>query len=163
MQVFNDDIAGIYRRINKFLEELQKSASSNVADINDFDKTRVLSYLASLTAYVNWIVDQPLLDLPETHPKILELESPPELLPVENLMVKDLMRLFERVRDEILSSQSARNATGLISFDEKRMRAVIEKAEKFIDSYVSKVTPIDLPESSPREASTGSGRTGINA
>lgn len=163
IKVFNDDVAGIFRRINKFIEEAQKCASSNVSDINEFDKVRFLAYLKSLTAYVDWVVDQPLLDLPETHPKLLELEEIPVVLLAENLMIRDLVRLFERARDEVINSQSARNATGLISFDETRVRAVVEKATKYIENYVTKVTPIDLPESSPKNVSTGAGRTGINA
>lgn len=159
---FNDDIVGIYRRINRFIEELQKSASANVADVNIYDKLRLKSYLSALTTYIDWVVGQPSLDLPETHPKALELEPVPAIQEVENLMVRDFVRLLERGRDEVINSQSARNATGLISFDENRLRAVIEKAEKYLDSYVDKVTPIDLPESSPVSPDSGSGRTGIN-
>ena len=68
MEVYNDDIAGVYRRINRFLEELQKSASSNVSDVNKFDLDRIKSYIESLTKYIDWIIAQPQLDLPETHP-----------------------------------------------------------------------------------------------
>ena len=48
----------------------------------------------------------------------------PVLPLAENLMINDLKRPFERMRDEVINSQSARNATGLISFDEARIRAV---------------------------------------
>ncbi len=162
MNVFNDDVAGIYRRTNRFIEELQKSSSANVTDVNEFDQDRIITYLNSLTVYLNWVMSQPLLDLPETHPKTLELEEPPVLLLVENLMIKDLIRLFERGRDEMINSQSARNASGLISFDNVRIRAVIEKAQKYLSDYVQKVIPLDLPESSPMAPDTGAGRTGIN-
>jgi len=160
--IFNDDIVGIYRRINRFIEELQKSASSNVADINIYDKIRLQSYLDALSIYLDWIVAQPSLDLPETHPKAIELENVPLVQDVENLMIRDFVRLLERGRDEIINSQSARNATGLISFDQGRLRAVVEKAQKYLETYVDKVTPIDFPESSPASPDSGSGRTGIN-
>jgi hypothetical protein len=161
-EIFNDDIVGIYRRINKFIEELQKSASANVADVNVYDKIRFTSYFNALTQYVNWVKAQPSLDLPETHPKHIELEAPPEIQDVENLMIRDLVRLLERGRDELINSASARNATNLIVFDESRFRAVIEKAENFIDGFISTVSPIDLPESSPLNSDSGPGRTGIN-
>lgn len=161
-KVFNDDIVGIYRRFNKFIVELDKSASANVADVNDHDIKRFLSYIDNMTAYIDWVVGQPQLDLPETNPKLINLEAPPSIQGVENLMIRDLARLFERARDEVTNSQSARNATGLIKFDEGRIRAVLEKADNYIDSYIANVTPIDLPESSPNSPSSGPGRTGIN-
>lgn len=148
-EVFNDDIAGIYHRINKYIVECQKSASANVAAVNEFDKARMSSYLTTISSYIDWVVAEPALDLPETHPQLVELKPKPEILDIENLMIQDCVRLWERGRDEVTASQSARNPTGLIKFDEARLRAVILKTEKYMSDYIEKVSPIDLPESSP--------------
>ncbi len=148
-EVFNDDIAGIYHRINKYIVECQLSASANVAAVNEFDMVRMDAYLKVITSYIDWVVAQPALDLPETHPQLVTLKPKPEILDIENLMIQDCIRLWERARDECTASQSARNPTGMISFDEKRLRAVIEKTEKYMTDHIAKVSPIDLPESSP--------------
>ncbi len=148
-EVFNDDIAGIYARINKYIVECQLSASANVAAVNEFDFTRMDDYLKAMTSYINWIVDEPALDLPETHPQLVVLKPKPEILDIENLFVQDCVRMWERARDEVTASQSARNATGLIKFDAARLRAVILKQEKYMTEHIAKVSPLDLPESSP--------------
>lgn len=162
MDVFNDDVAGIYRRINRYIEEAFKSASSNVADMNTFDQARLMSYLTDISTFLDWVVGQPQLDLPETHPKPTTLADPPTVPDIENSMIQDMVRLFERCRDECIQSQSARNATGLISFDEARIRAVIAKSSAYLTQYVQQVTPIDMPESMPAMEDTGHGHGGIN-
>lgn len=161
-KVFNDDVAGIYRRFNRFIVEVQKSASANVADINAFDLERINAYIQSMTFYLDWVDAQPMLDLPETHPKLISLEAVPVVIEVENLMIRDLVRLFERARDEIVNAQSARNASGLIKFDSARVRAVLQKATNYLEEYVVKVSPLDMPESSPTSTDSGSGAGGIN-
>ena len=45
--------------------------------------------------------------------------------------------------------------------DDSRLTAVIEKARKFMSDYVAPITPLDLPESSPKELSSGPGKKGI--
>ncbi len=161
MQVFNNDIAGLYSRINRYITELIKCASSNVADINEHDRARIGAYITALQFYINWSTSQPFLDLPETHPKTIELENAPEIPLIENLMVADLISLLVRGRDEIINSQSARNSNGIISFDLARINAVLTKIRSFLLEYVDKVTPVDMPESSPKYPDTGTGSTGI--
>jgi hypothetical protein len=161
LKVFNDDVAGIWSRLIRYMEELIKSQSANLTEFISFDLERLKSYLDDVTKYLDWIVAQPQLDLPETSPREIELETPPEVPKLENPMIVDCVRLIVRARDEIANSQSARRSSGLVTFDEKRLRAVIEKCAQYLDNYVATVSPIDLPESSPRALSSGSGRTGI--
>ena len=149
MEVYNDDIAGIYNRINRYIIEIQESQSAKVMAVNAHDYKRMTKYLEAMTSYLDWIETQPFLDLPETHPKLLVLKPPPEILDIENLFLIDCRRLWERTRDETTASQSARNATGLIEFDLTRIRAVIEKHSKYMTEHIAKVSPIDMPESSP--------------
>lgn len=161
MEIYNDDIVGIYNRVNRFVIELIKSASANVNDINEHDNIRIVNYLNSLQAYINWVVSQNQLDLPETHPKTTTLEDAPAIPLMENLMIKDLIGLFLRARDEIINSQSARNSNGLIPFDLARINAVIQKSRAYLVDYVEKVIPIDMPESTPNSPTTGGGNTGV--
>ena len=161
MQIFNDDILGINARFNRFITEAQKSASSNVADVSEADMTRLRSYLSNLSGHIDWIVSVPALDLPETHPLARDVPPGPDILMLENEHLNDVVRLLVRGRDELLNSQSARNATNLISFDESRLRSVLLKTSNLLD-HIDVVSPIDLPESSPKAMDSGQGRGGIN-
>ena len=162
MEIFNNDIAGLYSRANRYVTELIKCASANVADINQHDRLRIEQYVNALQAFINWSVQQPFLDLPETHPKLVPLENAPLIPPIENMMIADIINLIVRLRDEIINSASARNSNGIISFDLNRINAVLQKVRSFLLDYVDIVNPVDLPESSPMYPDTGSGRGGIN-
>lgn len=159
--VNNHDIAGLQARINRFLEELHKSISSGVSQVNSFDQARVASYLEAIDTYHAWVIGQPQLDLPETSPRPIELESNPVITDVENESVNDMVRILGIARDEIVNSQSARLGAGLIPFDSVRLTAVIAKVRAFLINYVATTTPLDLPESSPQSAESGPGRKGI--
>jgi hypothetical protein len=162
-EVLNDDVVGIYKRMNRFIVELVKSQSANVTDMNIHDQKRLQSYLDSIAFYIDWVVsaDNP-MDYPETHPTSTILEEVPVVPEIENPIVVDLVKLLTRARDEVTNSQSARYSTGLISHDEVRLRSVIARVQLYLDNYIKKVVPIDQPESSPRITDTGSGLTGIN-
>jgi len=159
--VLNHDIAGLHSRVNRFIEEVYKSVSSSSSQFNGFDQERVGTYLDAVDTYREWVIAQPQMDLPETHPTEYELGADPAIESVENESVNDLIRLFTVLRGELINSQSARNAAGLISFDNTRLVAVIAKARAFMESYVEPVTPLDLPESSPAKSTSGKGKTGI--
>lgn len=159
--VYNHDVAGLQRRINRFILEFARSQSSPWSEVQAHDFERAKSYLAALRRYKDWVVSQPQLDLPETHPREYVLETNPETPQIENESVRDLIVLFELLRDELTNGQSARVGSGLISFDARRFDAVVEKAERFLDEYVEVVTPIDLPETSPMRAITPAGSGGV--
>lgn len=159
--VLNHDIAGLCRRVNRFIIELYKSVSSSVHEVNEFDQERLAKYLSAIHTYRDWIVAQPHLDLPETHPREIELDPNPEILAVENEAVRDVITLMELCRDELVNSQSARSPAGLISFDDRRAIALVEKAEKFLTDYIAVVQPVDMPESTPSQPLSGPGATGI--
>ena len=129
--------------------------------MNAFDQVRLASYIGAIKAYVAWIVSQPQLDLPETSPRVYALDENPSYELVENEAVVDVVRMLELVRDEVVNSQSARQSSGLIGFDEKRLLAVINKVEAFLNTYIKEVTPLDLPESSPMRSAATGGKTGI--
>ena len=160
-EVLNHDVAGMCRRINSFIIEMQKSVSGGVSDMNEFDQARLQKYLDSVRAYRNWVVDQPHLDLPETHPRTIEIGPDPESPDVENEAVRDVVYLMELCRDELVNSQSARIPAGFIIFDDARAMSLVEKCQRFLDDYIKLVQPIDMPESSPSQPLTGAGATGI--
>ena len=160
---YNHDIAGLYRRLNRFIEELAHSVSSSGSQMNNFDQTRLATYLDAVDAYMNWVVAQPQLDLPETHPRIYEFKDAPEVKDedVENESALDVIRMLELARDETVNGQSARLGSGLISFDEMRLTAIVAKARNFLENYIATITPLDLPESSPMKNMTQPGMTGV--
>ena len=161
MAVNNQDIAGLHARLNRFLREIHKSASSGLAAITTPDMARFKSYLNAVTVYQTWVVGQPELDLPETHPRVYTLEVITPLSDVNNEAVNDFLRMLENTRDELVNAASARRAAGLSASDSKRLSDNITKATSFLVDYVEPITPLDLPETSPAAVSSGVGTTGI--
>lgn len=161
--VYNHDVAGVYRRINRFIEEVAHSVSSSGSQMNDYDQTRLATYLDAIDSYLGWVRAQPQLDLPETHPRQYNLAAAPVVndADVENESAIDVIRMLELARDELINGQSARLGSGLIRFDDARVTAVVEKARRFLEGYIATVTPLDLPESSPMRTMTVSGRGGV--
>lgn len=154
-------VAGLIRRLRRFRYETVKAASSGVAHVNEHDLRRAKSYLNAVEAYLNWIVSQPQLDLPESTPNPIDLGDP-EVLPFpENESLTDLMVMYELLEKEIGNSQSARLGDSVISHDEKRVRDLVSKMRAFLETFVETILPMDLPESSPLKEGTGVGRTGI--
>jgi hypothetical protein len=159
--VYNQDVAGLHARINRFIDEMTKSVSSSISLFNKFDQDRLLTYTNAITKYHDWVMAQPQLDLPETHPREYPLKANPVVPDIENESVKDVIRLLEVVRDELANCQSSRMPSGLVTFDSARLVAVIGKVEAFIKDFVQVADPLDLPESSPQSVMSGSGKTGV--
>lgn len=161
MEVRNHDIVGLVNRIQRFLVELTKSVSADVSQFNAFDTGRLKSYLDAIEKYRQWMTAQPQLDLPETAPRGYAIPDFESTSRVENESINDTVRLLKIMRDELVNSQSARQPAGLTAFDDFRLSAILTKLNEFISSYIEEVTPLDLPESSPMQPSSGAGNTGI--
>lgn len=159
--VYNPDVAGLHRRINRFIVEMSKSASNQMSLMSEFDQNRLASYLNAIRAYVGWVVSQPHLDLPESSPKEYPLDAEPVWNLVENEAIVDILRMLELAKEEMIFGQSARMSSGLISFDVTRLTAIVNKIEKFLFDYVKIITPLDLPESSPSRVISGPGNSGV--
>ena len=160
LYTYNHDIFGIVRRIDRFRIELSHAVSAGVHHFRDADLERYKKYSEALTTYLNWVQAQPQLDLPESHPMPIQVEpAPPEPDP-ENESVQDLMYMLWLMRYELSRSQSSRLPQGLISFDEDRIRAIIEKYDRFLTDYVEVVLPLDMPESSPKDPMPPQGSVG---
>jgi hypothetical protein len=141
--------------------ETVKATSSPLAHVNEHDLRRAKSYLAAAESYLNWIVSQPQLDLPESSPTLIDLGDPQDLDMPENEALADLMAMYDRLEKEIGWSQSSRMGDSIISHDENRIRALLSKMNLFLDDYVSQVLPLDVPESSPLREQTGPGQQGV--
>lgn len=162
LKIFNDDIESIYNRINRVIYELQKSASANVTDVNTHDRSRITAYVNYVSTFVEYVEKKKSLDWTETHPLTIILKAPPTIMDVENLIIKDLVKMFKRCRDELINSQSARNSNGIIEHDLTRAKAGLQAIRAFLIEYVDKTVPVDMPESTPSVPDSGAGNTGIN-
>ena len=162
-EVYNEDVLRIHSRINRYIEEMQKSVSANVSEMNKFDMGRVRAYLSALRFLHDSVQAMPEIDQPEVHPKAYAMRPNPAVIVVENENVNDLVNMMINMRDELANSQSARRGARLISFDSVRFLDAIGRMEQFLTSYVEKATPLDLPESSPRSEMSGPGRVGVGS
>jgi len=152
--VLNHDVAGMCRRINRFIVEVQKSASAGVADMAPFDQERLDTYLLAIRVYGEHVLSQPQLDLPKTHPRAIELGSNPVLEEMVNEAVRDIVYLMELGRDELVSSQSASRPSGYTTFDHKRTTSILDKCKSLLEGYVKVAQPLDLPEGAPEVAAS---------
>ena len=74
LDTYNHDIAGIARRSHRFIYEMFKCVSSGGAFVNTFDQNRWASYLDATDTYIDHVVAQPQLDLPESHPRKITVD-----------------------------------------------------------------------------------------
>lgn len=153
MDIHNHDVVGFVNRLDRFMVELHKSASGGVSELSAADRARLDSYLSALEQYRDWVVAAPELDLPESHPQTYTVsdDAPVSVAELENEHVKDTMIMLGLARLELIKSQSALKGSGMIGFDQNRLTGIIDKIKLFLTNYVDSATPLDLPESSPKE------------
>jgi hypothetical protein len=163
MQTQNINIAGLINRSRRFKYEWMKATSGNVSFVTEHDIKRLRSYFESMRAYIAFSQSQPTLDLPETAGgRNIELGAGPEVRKVENESINDMLELWNILEHELAHSQSSRLAARLLEHDHGRALAIIQNMENFLEEYIVKILPLDLPESSPMQQGVGAGRQGIN-
>ncbi|MFH2047751.1 MAG: hypothetical protein ABIK92_21710 [Pseudomonadota bacterium] len=148
---YNMNICGIVNRLNRYITEQLYSQSANTNNFNSHDVERCKQYLTNLTSYVDWVVGQPIQDLPKTTPQPYVLAPMVEVFQVSNEMITDVVNYMSTLRDEVVLSQSSRQSTGIQAQDENRIRSMIKAMEDFLSGYVESANPVDMPESSPAE------------
>ena len=158
IEIFNQDVVFIIEHVNRYIEELTHSQSSPVNGMIEGDKVRLRSYIAALRSARNWIQSQPMLDLPETHPRPFKLETFPAVPEIENDALAHCVRILEALRTELVNSQSARMSSRFQPFDDVRLTTLVDRLESFLNNYIEVAEPLDLPESSPQEEMTAPGR-----
>ena len=157
----NHDVLGICRLISRFIEEVYKSGSNDVPEMTAADQARLQSYLDNLRSYTSWVQDQPTLDTPKSTPREFPVEAPIPFIRVENEAINSILILLSTAHWEMLNSASSRGSNKLESFDQIRLTALIDKTESFLNNYVKKSTPVDMPESAPSQKVSGPGRLGV--
>lgn len=158
---YNLDVVYCNDKICRYAGEVIKAVSANVAHVNTFDMERALKYLDDLDAAVAYVLAQPQLDMPETHPRERALQPFPAVPNMENDELDHTVRLLEAARLELINSQSSRLAAGLLPFDAKRVTALVEKNRQWLTTFVAARSPMDLPETSPQQIVTGPGVGGV--
>ena len=158
MIVHNDDIAGLVRRIRRAKYEVCKCQSASLMYVTEKDLARFYSYLEACVSYFDWMVSQPMQDLPESHPKTIDLGEGDVLPQPENEALVDLLAMFDNLEQEIALSQSGRMHSSVMSHDEVRFRDIVQKISNFLKDYVEVIQPLDMPESTPMREMTGPGR-----
>lgn len=162
LNVNNFHVRFLADKIHRFGHELIKSQSANDSQMKAADRTRLSSYLDSVDYAVNWIGSLPELDLPETSPREYACEDFPPEVDAENEAINVACDILRACYLETVNGQSARRSAGMSPHDILRVRNVVAHCRNFLTEYVENALPLDLPESSPMEANTGPGRTGIN-
>ena len=158
---YNLDVVYINDKICRYAGEVIKAVSANLAHVNTFDMARALNYLDDLDAAVAYVLAQPQLDMPETHPRERKLQAFPEVPNMENDELDHVVRLLESARLEVINSQSGRMAAGLLPFDAARVTALVAKNRAWLTTFVTARSPMDLPETSPQQLITGDGAGGV--
>jgi len=158
---YNTDILGLVKRINGFITEIAFSNSANVNNVSEKDLARSNSYLNALREYKAWFTAQPPLDMTKTGMIAVLLPLNAAIPNMQNHSLWDLCTMLESLRDEMANSDSSRMPTGMLGFDVIRFDDMVSKAQKFLDTYIKKVDPLDQPETSPMHAVTGPGKTGV--
>jgi len=160
--VQNHDVVTIADKITRFAVEMYKSVSSSLSGVNVHDQGRLVTYLDAIDRVHDWAINVPDLDLPETHPRQWAIEAFPVIEDVESEEINQIGRLLNVCWYELVNSASARAPSGLNKHDSARLRSYVEKIRLFLVNYVSVIEPLDLPESMPKEKTSGSGLVGIN-
>ena len=162
MPTSNADILGLDNRVNRFIKEVQDSGSGNISQYTEADKRRLKSYTAATRVFIQWVTDQPILDLPESFPRSYPFDAIVEAKTVENEMVNDVLNMLRNLQVEIRNSQSATASNNYITHDVTRWFNVLTKIDNYIDVYAETASPLDLPESSPMNEGVTPGQTGTH-
>lgn len=158
---YNLDVVYVNDKLCRYAGEVIKAVSANLAHVNEFDMERSLKYLVDLDAAISYVLALPQLDMPESHPREHSLQTFPEVVNMENDELDHVVRLLNAARLELINSQSSRMSAGFLPFDARRVTALVAKTRQWLTEYVTERSPMDLPETSPQQLITGSGRGGV--
>jgi len=159
----NLDVHALVEKMNRFIREVIACQSGNHNGVMEHDLKRLKSYLLSCKTLKAHYEAEPILDLPEWHPTILEAEliEMNAIGAIENESLKAWSRLMHIAAFELGNSQSSRQSTSFIKPDSIRLDAIFIKLDNYITNYIEKILPEDLPETTPDFGSVGVGNLGI--
>ena len=155
----NRDLAGLVERIDEVIYEISRSQSEGLLDLRVADRNRIDSYNNRLERYVEWVVSEPEVDAPESHPSQVNITyiSETEDDDAENKALRDLIRMYRVLMQEMSLSASNRMPNGISSHDKGRFDQHLAKIRSFLTAYVDQTQPVDMPESQPSSAQTDHG------
>lgn len=155
----NRDLAGLVERIDETIYEISKSQSEGLLDLRVADRARLDQYNNRLDRYASWIVSEPEVDAPETHPAETQVTyiSNSEDDDCENKALRDLIRMYRVLMTEMACCASNRMPNGLSGHDKARFDQHLAKIRSFLVNYVDETQPVDMPESQPSSSSTTHG------
>lgn len=158
---FNVDIVGLSNRICRCVDEIQHFASSNTSEVYPADLTRLKSYIDGLRTYHDTVQQLERMDYVETNSRLEPLRPLPTKVELENESLNDVNNLLRRQYAELTHSQSSRDSSKLNKYDSARFIQSVDRMTALIKDYIEVIVPLDFPNSSPRTAAVGEGKTGI--
>lgn len=158
--VYSAEVAGLADRIVRFAREVQDAPSSSTNNVTAADQARWGSYLDAVDSYHDWIVSLPEQDLIKTD-MTYSVDAFPELILVDNESAEDFYRFLQQMWRELVRSRSAAMPAGITKYDSARLRANTAKVRAFLQNYIAKTDPLDLPQSSPQFPHAPAGAQGI--
>jgi len=149
-QLRNYNCLALMEQIDRVLIEVSQSVSATTNDYREPDKVRLQSYINAITAYLDYSSKVPYLDRPHSHPLMLSYPEPP--VPVQsdmdNLAGRALVHSLHVFRINIGMSQSSDMSNGYVAQDLSRFRSYVLDLQSLLSDFISKVQPLDLPETS---------------
>jgi hypothetical protein len=156
----NRNMVAIAEMIDQQVFELLHCASAGVSDIAPPDLERFTEGLNDIKTYATWVESAGGTDNPETHPYKWPITylAKDEIGDCENKAIRDVVREYRTLQNEVLRSQSAKLAAGWHGPDkERRFDPGVARIERFRDDYVASALPRDLPESTSSKEPVGPG------
>ena len=145
----NNDLVGAIERIDIAVAELAKSESADSGGSQIYDRQRIDQYNRVIDQYMDYVVAQTgKVDVPYTYPTYYDIEYISNTLNVDitNKAMRDLLRLYLQMMEQLSKCDSAGWSNGIQEFDYGRYVLLRDKIQSFLDNYVDQTNPIDMPE-----------------
>jgi len=163
-EIANIDLLRIIEKLDRWAQELAccQSADLNGGLAAGNDAGREDDYLADFRAFVEFVIEKPIPDMPETHGRVRDsVPAPfpemPGITDIENGDVRQVLRQMRGYRVEVTRCQSARLVVGFLAFDKTRFLDGLTRIENELE-YAKAHEPSDFPETTPSEPPVPSGK-----
>lgn len=145
----NQDVAMINNRLNTYIDEIMLSQSKDQKEkVLADDAARITIWVENTKKLFDMLNAQPQLDLPKTHPtKQRMTEDPDNSAGLTNMILNDLIQLFEGWRNELRRSGSSLLPSAFNEDDADRFDRFYTKIKQYL-AYLVDVGEIDNPETS---------------
>lgn len=172
INVANPDIATFAEMADQRLVEILKSASGALDDYTMPDKTRLGNFVEELRAFKAWFMLKPEPDRPNQHPEQIGIDYQSNQESFEDPVTQETVLLIQKPENmaaraaaqqmrEIIASTvlgaSRFRPGGMNAHDSLRVDTELDRLESLLNEYISKLLPVDLPETNPSAPLTGHG------